>query len=116
MSLDVAALIGAGTGVLSPSAPFGGSAAPQGPEYEARLGRSEAPVREGGSTASVSDLSDSGGEDELLREVCMTWPPSLLPAHGCLYQQNVYTYPLGNWKGTIHVYDGRIPGSGGYYM
>lgn len=69
MSLDVAALIGGSTGVLGSSAPFDIATAAQGPACEARFGPSEASVGVSGSTDPVSDLSDSGGEDEVLREV-----------------------------------------------
>lgn len=68
MSLDVAALMGGTPGVLSSSTPFEATSTAQGPESGARLGPSKALIGPSGAD-TVSDLSDSGGEDEMLREV-----------------------------------------------
>lgn len=65
MSLDVAALIGANVGVVDSSSTLdcSGKGGPDG-----AAGLSAAEVRAGTKDA-VSDLSDSGGEDDILRQV-----------------------------------------------
>lgn len=75
MSLDVSVLVGGGAVMVDSSsrAPLG-CMANDGPDGGAGLG---AHVVVGGSSPvePVSDLSDSGGEDDVLREVSLTLTP-----------------------------------------
>lgn len=65
MSLDVAALIRANAGILDRSA-SAGCLTSAGPDVGAGLSSKGASVA---TSEPISDLSDSGGEDDILREV-----------------------------------------------